>query len=538
MDHIIELGAKCGERQPRLLIVTTIPGTIRAFLLPYADHFRAKGWRVDAMANGLPGEPDIAEHFDCVYDAKWTRNPFSPSSLTSGRQAARIVVEDDYDIVHVHTPVASYVMRRALSLIRLDAKETTGRPKVVYTAHGFHFFKGASARRNLIYRTLERRAARWTDRLIVINREDWSAARRGRFMPPGALVFMPGIGLDFARYDRSSVRREDVLAVRTEMGLKDDDILFTMIAEFIPRKRHRDVIEALAKTKDPRIHVAFAGDGPLRNKMQELARTHSVHQRTHFLGFVRDPKPLIIASRATILPSEQEGLARALMESACLRVPMIGTDARGVRDAIEPRRGLLYPVGDTYALRDAMLRMVEEPYGDVRPDPDWRIEDLIDQHERLYAELLAEAKDERERYIIRTKAMERRAKDEADRAAAEAEARRVSAEQRAELKRIERERKAADRAEREKRAAEEREIKRKIKEERARKREEERAIRDSEKIRRMAEKDAERAARRAAKEQQRRAKAGMSTDDDYKFADFNELDGIQSRIDRIDRDKE
>jgi glycosyltransferase involved in cell wall biosynthesis len=125
-----------------------------------------------------------------------------------------------------------------------------------------------------------------------------------------------------------------------------------------------------------------------------MARTFMVHQRTHFLGQIKDPRPLILASRATILPSNHEGLSRAVMESACLGVPIIGADARGIRDIVQPRRGLVYPTGDVIALRDAILQMCEDPSPQIVPDPDWRIENIIRLHEDLYRGLLEEVVNE------------------------------------------------------------------------------------------------------------------------------------------------
>jgi glycosyltransferase involved in cell wall biosynthesis len=107
----------------------------------------------------------------------------------------------------------------------------------------------------------------------------------------------------------------------------------------------------------------------------------------HFLGNLKDVRPLIMASRAVLIPSEREGLSRAGMEAACLGVPIIGSDARGVKDVVQPNRGLLFPLGDTFALRDAMQQMIEVPYHHTVPDPKWRIENLIQLHHELYSAL-------------------------------------------------------------------------------------------------------------------------------------------------------
>lgn len=367
---------------PSILMVTTSAVTLHAFLTPYADHLRSAGWTVEALAADLPLRPSLAEHFDRLHAISWSRSPLAPSNLAAAPRVRRLVADRGYDVVHVHTPVASFVTRLALSWARS--------PPVVYTAHGFHFFEGNDEHRNLVFQGLERMAGRWTDRLVVINREDHRAATRLRIVPPERLVYMPGIGLDFEAFDPARVDARRVSEHRSRMGLGDDDVLFSMVAEFIPRKRHRDAILALARVKSARIHLAFAGDGPLRDELRQLAHELALSNRVHFLGFVDDPAALMLASRATLLPSAQEGLARVLMESACLGVPMIGSDARGVVDVIGAARGEVHPVGDLDALSDAMLRMAREPASRVTPDPAWRIEHLVTQHEAMYGELLAE----------------------------------------------------------------------------------------------------------------------------------------------------
>jgi Glycosyltransferase len=380
-------------KEPRkLLMVTTIPITIKAFLLPYADHFRARGWRVDAMARGIgDASGNLTDRFDKLFDVQWSRNPFSPANFTQAPgQILEAVRAEAYDIVHVHTPVAAFVTRRTLRKLRRK-----GRPKIVYTAHGFHFHAGGRALRNTLYRRLEVAAGKWTDRLVVINEEDRRAAERYRIVPETALVQMPGIGLDFSAYAPEKITRDDVRNVRRQMGVKDEEILFTMVAEFSPGKHHQDVVEALARMERQDVHVAFAGSGTTMGQTKELAERLDVPKQVHFLGFRQDVPVLLRASRAAILSSEREGLARSLMEAACMGTPIIGSDARGVIDIVRPHRGLVYPVGDVYALRDAMLQMCEAPYPPVSPDPAWRIEHLIALHEELYANLFANGENEK-----------------------------------------------------------------------------------------------------------------------------------------------
>ena len=371
------------KNSPRLLIVTTIAETIRAFLVPYACYFRGVGWNVDAMARGVTQCGDLSLHFGKLIDAEWSRNPLDISNIMHNMRAIREAA-GDYDIVHVHTPVAAFVTRLALR-----HHKRAGRPAVVYTAHGFHFHQGGHKRSNFIFRKLEQLAGRWTDKLVVINREDHDAALKFRIVPEHDLIQMPGIGLDFSRYDGPSVPKSDVKQIHDQLGMKGDDALFSMIAEFQPNKRHADSVNALAKMGHAGAHLAFAGEGPAKKPIQHLAKSLGLAKRVHFLGKLKDVCPLILASRAVLIPSEREGLSRTGMEAACLGVPVIGSDARGVKDIVLPNRGLLFPLGDVFALRDAMQQMIEVPYQHTVPDPGWRIENLIRLHHELYSALLS-----------------------------------------------------------------------------------------------------------------------------------------------------
>ncbi|MDR3164346.1 MAG: glycosyltransferase [Synergistaceae bacterium] len=379
------------KNPPRLLLVATIAETIRAFLIPYACYFRGVGWNVDAMARGVTKCDDLSLHFGRLIDAEWSRSPFDTSNITPNIRALREAAKD-YDIVHVHTPVAAFLTRLALR-----HQKNAPHPAVVYTAHGFHFHRGGHKRSNFIFRKLEQLAGKWTDKLIVINREDYDAALKFRIVPERDLIRMPGIGLDFARYDGTSVSKTDVKQIHDQLGMKGDDALFSMIAEFRPNKRHADAVNALAKMGHVNTHLAFAGDGPAKEPIQHLAKSLGLSKRVHFLGKMKDVCPLIMASRAVLIPSEREGLSRTGMEAACLGVPIIGSDARGVKDIVLPNRGLLFPLGDTFALRDAMQQMIETPYRHTTPDPGWRIENLIQLHHELYSSLLRgnETTDER-----------------------------------------------------------------------------------------------------------------------------------------------
>lgn len=380
----------------KLLVVTTVPITIRSFLLPFIKHFRSLGWQVDGMAQGLSSDPECVAACDRVWDIQWSRNPLDPRNLLAGISRVQdIVALEDYDLVHVHTPIAAFVTRYALK----DFPKT----KVIYTAHGFHFYHGGSPIKNAIFRGLEKLAGAWTDHLITINREDETAAKKYSFLPTEKIHYTRGIGVDTNHYASSQVSEADILQIRQELNLSSTDSLLLSIAEFTPRKRHRDMLNALAKLKYPQVHLALAGEGPIRQEMEELARELGIEKQVHFLGFRKDIPSLVKTASAVLLVSQQEGLPRSIMEAMCLATPVIGSNIRGTQDLLEDGCGLLVDLGDTDALAQAMAQIVDDSESSSimvqkaqAKMADYDIKQIIQKYTEIYQLALTEDKSKSE----------------------------------------------------------------------------------------------------------------------------------------------
>jgi glycosyltransferase involved in cell wall biosynthesis len=376
----------------RLLMVTTVPSTLRSFLLPFAAHFRAQGWQVDAMSCGVSTSVECQQGFDRVWDVEWSRNPLDPRNLLAAPQVIReIVTREKYQIVHVHTPVAAFVTRYALK----DLRQQLG-TSLIYTAHGFHFYAGGNPLKNAAFINLEKYGGNWTDYLVTINHEDKQAVQNYNLVPPDRSRYMPGIGVDLKYYNRQTVADSAVAQVRQELGLRTNDRLLLSVAEFTARKHHVDAIAAFAKLARTDVHLAFAGSGPLMDKMKQLASDLGVANRIHFLGNRPDIPVLMKAASANILVSAQEGLPRSVLESLALGIPTIGTKIRGTQDLLEGGCGLLVDVGDVAALTDAMNWVLDRPeeaagmskLGEERISA-YNLDVIIKLHEELYAEALS-----------------------------------------------------------------------------------------------------------------------------------------------------
>lgn len=381
----------------KILIVTTISDTLSAFLFPFAHYFRAQGWVVDAMACGILDSAECVEAYDRVWEVEWSRNPLDPKNLFSApRTIRKVLAQGEYDLVHVHTSVASFVTRYTINGLAKHQK-----PKVIYTAHGFNFHPGGNFLKNSVFIALEKLAGQWTDHLVVINRDDEKAAKGYGLLPAQRVHYMPGIGVDINRYNVNNVTANDILQVRQELGLAPNNSLFVAVAEFTPNKRHRDMVSALARLARPEVHLALAGDGPqsLMDETQKLATALGVQNQVHFLGFRQDVPALIRASVATLLTSEREGLPRSVMEALCLETPVIGTEIRGIRDLLAGECGRLVKVGDIEGLASAMAWMIDHPeearmMGKRGKEhmANYDLKHIIEAHENLYAQALGKEK--------------------------------------------------------------------------------------------------------------------------------------------------
>jgi glycosyltransferase involved in cell wall biosynthesis len=373
-------------------MVTTVANTLSAFLIPFARHFRAQGWAVDAMAHGASSRPELLQAYGRVFEASWSRSALDPRNLISAPQQVRTAIATgNYDLVHVHTPVAAFTTRFAL---RAGGRP---RPKIVYTAHGFHFHQGGGAVKNTLFLGIEKLAAPWTDALVVINDEDDEAAHSYSLLPPERIYRMPGIGVDTEIYNPEMVPSADCKGVRDELGLSETDHLFVMVAEFNRGKRHRDAVHALALLGRHNVHLAFAGAGPLVEETRALTAKLDMDRQVHFLGRRDDVPALMCTALATVLPSEREGLSRSLMESLALGVPGIGANVRGIRDLLNGGCGILVPVGNHIELARAMGWIIDNPGARVEMGQRGRermaafdLRRVIALHEKLYAELLDE----------------------------------------------------------------------------------------------------------------------------------------------------
>ena len=344
--------------QETIIIVATVASHLRNFHLPWVRQLRAAGFRVIGVACDIRDCADCQAAFDETVTIPFSRSMFSGrQALQAGRDLVQLSRRSGAKLVHFHTPNAAFWGR--LGLARLGAR---GELKVAYTAHGFHFHQGGGSLANRVYRAAEQWAARYTDALITINQEDYLAARDFTLRPDGQVEIIPGIGLDFARFQpQSDSARRGGEALRDSLKLPAGAPLALMVAEFIPRKRHRDFLAAMAQGENRDFHAILAGDGIGLESVKLLAQQLGLAGRVHFLGFRRDVPELLAATDLLVLPCEREGLPVCVMEALAMNKPVIGANARGTRDLLAPDCGWLHEVGDVRTLATQIDYVLSHP---------------------------------------------------------------------------------------------------------------------------------------------------------------------------------
>ena len=245
------------------------------------------------------------------------------SILRAWKQLETLCRQEQYDLIHCHSPIGGVVARLAAGKSR---KKGT---KVIYTAHGFHFYKGASLKNWLLFYPMEKLCARMTDLLITINQEDYALAKRK--MKAAKVTYVPGIGVDTAAFTGA----EDVAALKAELGLNPTDKVILSVGELSRRKNHKVILEAIAKLSCPAVHYFICGIGPEEENLRNLAKQLGMEKQLHLLGFRRDIAKLLALADVYAFPSLQEGLPVALMEAMAAGKAVVCSGIRGNLDLVE-----------------------------------------------------------------------------------------------------------------------------------------------------------------------------------------------------------
>lgn len=301
----------------KILFVATVPEHFLYFHIPCFEMLRKNGWEVHVACSGDVEIPCCDRRFS----VPMVRNPFDKSNKEALRQLKKIIADTNYDIVHCHTPVGG-------ALARIAAKKWRRRgTKVIYTAHGFHFCKGAPLINWLLYLPAENLLSYITDELITINDEDY--LRASTLLHAKHVSLVHGVGCDIAKYGRAG--NEEKSELRRKLGYSDDDIILFYAAELNKNKNQKFLIETVKRLQPefPKIRLLLAGQDNFGGEYQRLAQ--QLDAPVDFLGVRDDIPELLKIADLYAASSLREGLPLNIMEAMASGLPVVAVSNRGHR---------------------------------------------------------------------------------------------------------------------------------------------------------------------------------------------------------------
>ncbi|MBN1517835.1 glycosyltransferase family 4 protein [Candidatus Sumerlaeota bacterium] len=322
--------------RPRVLQICAVDFTVRHFVAPVAEFLTTRGCKVDiACTRGPLFDGLIADGYRMI-DLPIARSMNVARHFGSYRRVLAHLRRERYDVVHVHTPVASFIVRQAAARARV--------PHCFYSAHGFYFHEGMSASKRRLHVALERHFARKCEHIFTVSNEDRQTAIDERIAPPVKLTYI-GQGVDVGRFDPAQFSAEERKAAREEFGIPPDAVLAVMTGRLVREKGWFEFIEAAGMLKaqargESNLYCLAIGDAlpsdydDSKAQMQAAVAQAGLNDTFIFAGLRSDVPRLLAAADLFVLPSYREGMPVSILEAMSMGLPCIVTDIRGSREEV------------------------------------------------------------------------------------------------------------------------------------------------------------------------------------------------------------
>lgn len=357
MSRINGNAAKKNNSEKKAFITATVASMIDLFNMDNIQILKELGYQVDIAANFKEGnvtDVNRLREFKSkmqkqgieVYHIPVPRSIFCLKDIYKSFRILRKICEKKrYDIVHTQTPIGGVITRFACRNIRKCGT------KVIYVAHGFHFFKGAPLKNWLLIFPIEWITSFITDVLVTINNEDYAFAKK--YMKAKKTVYLPGAGIDVQKYKNTVAN----VQCRGELGIEKDAFVLIHVAEFSSNKNQKTVIKAMERIKNKNIVYVMCGIGEEKENLEEYVKNHNLQETVKFAGYREDIPELLKSSNAFIFASYREGLSVAIMEAMAAGLPVICSKIRGNIDLITSQGGILVSPGSVEEFANAITMM-------------------------------------------------------------------------------------------------------------------------------------------------------------------------------------
>lgn len=338
----------------KVLLVATVQSHICQFHKPLVEILKNNGYEIHVAArNNLAEKNGLKLDFvDKVFDVPFERSPFSIKNFKAYKLLKKLIYHEKYKIISCNTPVGGFLSR--IAAIKARKKGT----KIFYTAHGFHFYKGAPKKNWILYYPIEWFCSLFTDVLITINEEDFSLAKK-RFMCKVERIH--GVGVDSERY--CPALDDEKIEIRKELGFKEEEKIILCVGELLPNKNQSMLIDAMKNVtqKFPEAKVILAGNGPEKENLEKRAIENGVEEKIVFLGYCTTLEKYQKIADVSVSCSKREGLGLNLIEAMLSGNPIVATSNRGHKElVIQGENGFLIDLGNTKELVDRIILILSD----------------------------------------------------------------------------------------------------------------------------------------------------------------------------------
>jgi len=343
----------------KALIVTSVASMIDQFLMNDILVLKELGYKVHVAANFKKGNTNsqvqikkmelrLTEMGVKYSHINFSRNVFNLlENYYSYVELNYIVKNKKIDLIHCHSPIGGVIGRVVAKKYNISS---------LYTAHGFHFFKGSSVINWIAYFPVEYLLSKITKKIITINREDYYTALK--YFNSEKIEYINGVGINLNEFSTTEITKE---SMRDELDIDRNCFLLLSVGELNKNKNHEVVIKSLQYLKEFNVQYAICGKGPLKESLVHLANELGVSNQVHFLGFRPDVKNIYSAADVYVFPSFREGLSVALMEAMASSLPVICSKIRGNTDLIQDGKGgTLIQDNDPSEYKRAIIKLYNE----------------------------------------------------------------------------------------------------------------------------------------------------------------------------------
>lgn len=348
------------KRMKKALMIASMASMLDNFNTANIELLRELGYEVTLAANFEREDSNSRErvqNFKCrmqeryrIEQIDFTRKLLNIKGQIKSYRQIKKLTDKEFSLIHCHSPICAAMTRMAFR-----RKRKTG-TKVIYTAHGFHFYKGAPLKNWLFFFPVEWICSHWTDVLVTINREDYACAKR--YLRAKEVRYIPGVGVDLERFQSAQVDRR---AKREELKLDPNNVMMLSVGELSKRKNQSMILNVLKQIKDFKVKYIICGIGDMEINLRRMIRNLQLEERVYLLGYRNDIEELCQAADIFVFPSLQEGLPVALIEAMASGLPVVCSKIRGNMDLIvEGKGGFLCRVDNQDDFVKAITKICED----------------------------------------------------------------------------------------------------------------------------------------------------------------------------------